>query len=375
MRDRKHILIATLAGMLLLTAASAWGQIVHGQPAAAGTRVIYDHWTLKVPGASNDLSQFMIPLSGFVPLAENLEARFFISEVANSVTEANADYSLSGLTDARLQISQALANDRLLVSLGLNLPTGKKGLDTLKESRVAEYLSYNFLTLPIRRLGEGLGINLLLGAAGSSGDTRYGATVTYQMAGAYEAYQNKGDYNPGDLLNLTASVDISRAKLRYVGDATVSTFTTDKLDDRKVFRQSALFDLHVGAMYDGPSMDVAGDARYLIRGRNTTYDTTAAETIRDQLKIYGNELFLSGSLFWSHSAIWHAGPTLEWRYIGINEYDFGASQTVGLGAEYGRTLGASIQASVGLKYYTGSADDGRYDLSGYQMTLGLSSTF
>ena len=137
MRAHKQVLAIALAVMMLLTAASAWGQIVQGQPTALGTRVTYDHWSLKVPGATSDLSQFMIPLSGIVPLADNVEARFFLAEVTNSVTEANTDYTLSGLTDARLQVSQTLAKDRLLVSLGVNLPTGKKALDTLKESLVA----------------------------------------------------------------------------------------------------------------------------------------------------------------------------------------------------------------------------------------------
>ncbi len=376
MRDRKWIVCVGLTALMLFGVIPAQGQIIYGQPASGGVRLNYCRWTIKSPTASDKIGQFTVPLNAFVPLGDNLEARLFVAEASNSLTAADATYSLSGLSDIRLQLNRALAEDHVLVSLGANLPTGKKSLNLGEERLVAEYLAYDFLTFPLRRLGEGFGLNATAGVAGASGATRYGLAATFQMNGAYEAFEGMGDYNPGDMISLNAGIDTRNDRLSFITDMTFATYTVDKLADRKVFRQSRIFDIHAGAAYRQETMTLSGDARYFVRGRNTTYDTTAAESIRDQLKIYGNELFLSlGAAWTSPSKNWHAGPLLEWRIIGANEYDFGSSHTIAAGFEYGHKLGGTANIGLGVKYFIGQADAGRYDLSGYQLSLGLGSTF
>jgi hypothetical protein len=376
MRDHKWMLGVGLTALILFGVIPAQGQIVYGQAASVGARLNYCHWTIESPTASDKVGQFTIPLNAFVPLKDNLEARLFMAEASNSLKAEDETYSLSGLSDIRLQLNQALAEDHVLLSLGVNLPTGKKALNLTEERLVAEYLAYDFLTFPLRRLGEGFGLNATAGLAGASGATRYGAAATFQLNGAYEAFDGMGDYNPGDMVSLNAGLDTRNDKLSFIADMAFTTYTVDKLEDHKVFRQSRIFDIHTGIAYRQEAMTLNGDARYFIRGRNTTYDTTAAETIRDQLKIYGNELFMSLGATWSsRSATWHAGPLLEWRIIGANEYDFGSSHTIAAGFEYGHKLGRTANIGLGVKYFTGQADDGRYDLSGYQLSLGLGSTF
>lgn len=376
MNNHKNIIVAGVAAAIILLSSSALGQIVYGQPASAGFRLIYSHWSIKYnDGATVKINQFMLPVSGFIPIRENVEARFYVADASNKLNLPTEDYTLSGLSDMRLQISSALLDEHLLTSLGINLPTGKKELDFDKEGQVMDYLSLNYLSFPIRRLGEGLGINLLAGLAESSGNTRYGVSACWGYTGAYKAYEEAADYDPGDLFSINAGLDVKGDKTSLAMDMAFTTYGTDELDNQKVFKQSDMFDIHAGWNYFEESYTFGFDSRYLIRGRNTTYDTTAAETIRDQLKIYGNEFFLGGNFFWTKTNSQHFGPVAELRLIGANEYDFGSSSNIGFGFEYGTKLGKSANLGLGMKYYTGKADDGNIDLSGYQVSANLSSTF
>ena len=221
MRNHKvfTLIIAALAAVVIC-ASTSYGQIVYGQPASAGAQFIYSHW--KVDGLDvAKINQSVVPISGFVPLGENLEGRFFIADASNNLTLESGDNSfpeskstLSGVSDVRLQLSQSLAEDKLLFSLGINLPTGKKELNYGEERSVMDALALNYLSFPIRRLGEGFGLNLLAGFAQASGSLRYGGSVTYNYAGTYTPFENEGDYNPGDMFSVNFGGDTKKDKIK-----------------------------------------------------------------------------------------------------------------------------------------------------------------
>ncbi len=100
-------------------------------------------------------------------------------------------------------MNQSLAQDQVLLGVGVNLPTGKTGLSLDDDWVVMNYLSQTFLSFPVRRLGGGFGLNLTAGAAKEAGDYRLGASATFDLAGSYEAYTGQGDYKPGNTLGAT----------------------------------------------------------------------------------------------------------------------------------------------------------------------------
>jgi hypothetical protein len=367
----KILLVAGL--ILMLTAVSASAQIIYGQPSSGGARFIYSHWSVEEGGEKTEIDQMAYPINGFIPLKDNLEARLFMAGASNDLEQAGSSYTLSGISDVRVQFGQSLMDDRLLFSLGINAPTGKRALDIDEEWPVMEFLANNYLNFPLRRLGEGFGFNLLAGAAGSSGQTRYGASVMYQFNGTYEAYKDSGDYNPGDLFSIQVSVDRQSDQLLLFAGLGFTTYSTDKLEDEKIFRQSDQFNINAGMSLSGEIISLTTDAGYLIRGRNTRYDTT--EAIFDQLKIYGNEFMFNGILNWTFTENWYLSPSLKFRIIGANEYDFDNSSIFGFGTGLGRRLAEDIDLNIGFKYFTGSADGGDIDISGYRLSAGLAAAF
>ncbi len=371
-RAVKHTCMIMLLSAFL-TPVSGFAQIVAGQPTIAGGRLIFTHWTLDDGTDEVKLDQFAVPVSGLIPLKENLEMKFFIANVSNDLNLPTNDYSLNGFGDLRVQLSQALSDDRLLLSVGGNIPSGKTKLDLNKEWPVVEYLSENYIQLPIRRLGEGPGFNVLAGGALASGNLRYGMTAMYQFYGKYTPYDGGGKYNPGDMFSLSADAQRIWGNGSLSFNAIFSTYTTDKLDGKKVFDQSNQLDLRLSGLRKTERIDFSGMMQYVIRGRNTRYDSS--EVIYDQLKIYGNEFGAYGAVTFIASPSLSVSPSVEMHFISGNEYDFGKSNFFGFGGDFTYRFSEALDALVGIRYFTGNANDSAIDLSGYQFSAGFTAGF
>jgi len=364
--NRIGFIIVGLAGFLVALS-PAHGQIIYDQPASGNALLVYSHWSLKGDGETTKIDQLTIPLRSFVPIRENLEALFYVASSTNSLEDVNTDYSLSGLGDVRLQVNQSFNDDKMLLSVGLNLPTGKKKINPNEGPFVLQMLSQNYLTFPMRRFGEGFGFNMLVGGAQMIGELRCGAGLMYQFNGKYEPYQGVDKYDPGDFVSLNAGADWQANKTTVAADAILTTYTSDKLDDRKVFKQSTQLDLHLQARHGNKDFSLHGSIGYLWRGRNTLYSTD------EKLKIFGNEFLLSGSLTRRFQQDWYVTPSAELKLIAANDEDFGNSTIFGLGGALGREINEQISGNVGFKYFTGNADSGNIDLSGFQLTASLTA--
>jgi hypothetical protein len=191
--------------------------------------------------------------------------------------------------------------------------------------------------------------------------------------GTYEPYEGLGDYNPGNLLSLQVGADTKKDQFFLSASLVFSTYATDKLDGNKVLRPGRQFEIRLSGDYGGEKYALGADVRYLLRGRNTRYDRT--ETMLEQLRLYGNEFGVNGRVSWYLDEVWSVAPSVQLRVIGANEYDFDASTIIGLGADVARSIGEGVDLGVGLKYFTGSADGGDIDLSGYQLSANLMASF
>ena len=269
----------------------AFGQIRYGQPTAGQLKFTYSHWKIENGDTATTIDQMSFPVSGFLPLKDNLEMHLFFAGATNNVDNDDGDISLSGLGDMRLQVNQSLANDQWLISVGMNLPTGKKSLNPAGK-QILSVLSENYLSFPVRRLGGGFGFNMLLATAKASGNTRYGGGIMYQFNGTYEPYEGTGDYNPGDMISANAGVDIVSDPTVVSVDVIYSLFTEDKIEGNKVFKQSPLLDLRLGVLRKMGSSSASLRLRYAMRGDNKWYNSGSQEVI-SSLQLFGNEFLLA----------------------------------------------------------------------------------
>ena len=370
MQNKRIIILAALLMVAgLFSAVPINAQIVYGQPASGTAGFVYTSFSLEQDSSKTDITQAGFPLRGFIPLQDNMEASFYVVASSNSMDEAEDNYSLSGLGNLRLQVSRSFKEDQFLVTIGTNLPTGKTGLNQTDETPVLQMLASDFLNFSQRSFGEGFGFSLLVGAAQMVGELRVGGGISYHYIGKYDPYEGFEGYDPGDMINMNAGADWVNGPTTVSGNIVVSFYGKDKRDDSLLFKESSQIGLGVGVNHVLERFHANGYLNYIVRGRNTRF--TPEET---ELKIYGNELALSGNLTWLASNGWSYGPSVLLRAIAANEDDFGSSTIFGFGGAVGRKLGDLGAVELGMKYFTGSADGGDIDISGLQISTGVRIT-
>lgn len=358
----------------LFIVSSSYSQIIYGQPAFSNPQLIYTHWTIDndIIGKTT-ISQTVLPITGFIPLKDNLEMHLYIASTNNSLEYASSEFSFSGLSDFKIQLNQSLQNDRFLLSASLNLPTGKKKLNLSTEWVILETLARDFLDFPIRRLGGGVGINLLAGAATTLNEIRIGGGIMYKYNGTYEPYEGAEDYNPGDVIKINAGGELKKGPVQWSLNLAWTTYSADLMDSQKSFKQSPHFNINLGATYIKENITFGNYISYLSRGKNISYDST--ETILSKLQLFGNEISFNSYLNWQHNNTWYLTPSLNYRIISENDANLGSAKLFSFGLNIGKPIKEKYEINAGYKIYTGSANGDDFDLSGYQLTTSITAIF
>ncbi len=364
-------------GIIAMVAATpARAQISYGSPASLDAGFVLTGWTLEDTAQKVTVDQVVAPFGGFVPLRENLEARYLLAYASSKATVDGDAHQLAGLGDVRLQLNQTLARDRVILGLGVNLPTGKRNLDYGDDWLVMHYLSQDILAFPLRRLGEGLGLSATLGGAVDWGSLLVGATVAYEYAGSYNSYVGVDDYDPGDQINATLRAETTGTGLHAFAGFTYADFTADRVGGRDVFSQNWYTRSSLGVDHRGARIGMGTRISYLLRDRATTYDHAGA--VLQNLRLYGNELVWSARAAF-HGATkarpWRVGPLVELRWIDSNEYGNPASRVQAYGLDSEVTVMDRLRASLGVRYFTGGANDHSLDIHGYQVAFSLTGVY
>jgi len=366
-------LVIYLIGALILSSVS-FGQIILDQKASASIRYYYNSWSFKDSLANKDnISQLAIPITGFVPLRENLEARFFAVNASNNLDYRETTSKLSGQGDLRFQLSHSLWEDRFLLSVGANLPTGKKQLDTLEEKEVLEFLSRDYLMFPVRRYSEGFGLNMLLGTAMKIGKLDWGMTTTYQLNGEYEPYDTGEKYKPGNMLSIGTHGQAILDRLVYTADMALTVFGTDQRNNDDIYKRGTQFDTRIAASFnDEPYLTQIG-IRYIFRGRNQRYNIHSG-AIESQLKKYGNEFSAFARVTYATGVNYYITAHLETRKLSASEEDFENSSVFNFGLNVRKGISKNFTIDLGANYFTGATESEAITIRGFQIAGGLTAS-
>ncbi|MEX2179145.1 MAG: hypothetical protein WD801_10575 [Gemmatimonadaceae bacterium] len=156
--------------------------------------VSYD---IKAP-VNERVSQVAFPMFVSVPVLPALtidigtayasanHERIAVDSTGALVTISSA---LSGLTDTQLRAIYSLGQDRVVLTAGLNLPTGSA---TLKpdEFDAATRIGSDFLSFPVSGFGSGFGMTGGVAVAQPMGTWNVGAGASLRSAGEYEPFED-----------------------------------------------------------------------------------------------------------------------------------------------------------------------------------------
>ena len=171
------------------------------------------------------VSQFTLPISFVIPLNQQLTVRVGTNSAFSSSTVGSTTTSLSGITDTRIMASYIAMDDRLLLTGGINVPTGKTELTTTEGLVVGNIGNYPY-GFRVSNYGQGLTANVSGSMAFEVGGFIIGGGLGYVYKNGFIPDTNKQEYVPGNEFSISIGGEASPEFGQYDGKITVDlTYT------------------------------------------------------------------------------------------------------------------------------------------------------
>lgn len=204
------------ATALLVASAPASAQLKDG---AVITSPSFTQLTFDLPSGERTISQFAIPVVVVLPFGERLSVDVSTAYATSTVTVADTTASeISGLTDTQIRANFRLANDRVLLTAGVNIPTGQYAVSE-SQQEAAGQIGNDFLFYPISSMGNGLAATGGIAYAQPMGNWNVGLGASARKStefGAFSEQSTEVRFTPADEYRAQLNAD------RPVGDGAVS---------------------------------------------------------------------------------------------------------------------------------------------------------
>ncbi len=358
------------------------------------TGVTVRSWSMEVEGNELDVSQVTLPILVRVPVgAEKMHFSLYTSGISSDV-KGDEEISMSGASDTRLRLSWLMPNDRILLSGGFSLPTGPTDLDR-DEVLVSRAISNQVLGFRANRYGEGFDLFAGLAAARPVNNNwsiggGFGGRLKGSFDFAPEASNGLGEVEPGSEVFLSGGVSYhSRGDNRTTAfntDLSYRTYGKDKVESKEVFEEGDEIDLVINGAIDGERWKEAFLLRLVSKGEHTLLGTASpitaetslqklvlANVTGDHYKVQGmvtyrltTRLDLTGRLTYSHFSEVEVKREDGKKAVATR----GDAGIVEPGLSAIRRFGDRFSLVTGFSLLSGSADGGKFDLSGYDIYLG-----
>lgn len=330
-------------------------------------------YTLKANGAEKTISQFVTPIAVIIPVGERFSfdiATAFARSRVEVKGDSVAPSTVSGLTDTQLRGSYVFGEDAVVLTAGLNLPTGQSTANA-KQFVAAQSISNDFLLFPIGTMGAGFGATGGIAVARPFGAWNVGLGGSYRHSADFAPFEyndgQKAHYQPGDELRTRIGVDRTFGASSAMLGATYSQFSDDK-------SAGATFNTGNRLVFQGGYTTVVRNATCSASAWNLTRTSGTRADGRPAPFENITNVALSGSFTVSGIAL---EPMLETRHLMRGAIDAGAAggaqpkgsgqmETAGLRARW--TVGG-FQITPGAAFSTGTLE--HEDLTGWHGTLAI----
>lgn len=212
------------------------------------------------------ISQVSFPIELMMPVDNQLFLQFRSASAFSS--SSGSSKTLSGLTDSRISGSYLTMDDKLLITGGFNLPTGKTKLEDA-ESSIAGSVGLFPLVFRVPSYSQGFAFNMSSAYAMEYDDYVIGGGMGFVYKAGFQPYINDSKkYVPGFEFTVNVggeqSIDHSLGKLRLTVDLAYTLYGSDSYGDKDVFKSGNKINL------DLRSILVADKASYIVYLRERT---------------------------------------------------------------------------------------------------------
>lgn len=193
------------------------------QSASVLTAPTFTTVTFGSGATQRSTSQVAIPVAVLLPFGERLMVDVSTAFATSSVVANDSTASeISGQTDTQIRAAYRLPGDKLLLTLGITVPTGQYGVAT-NQLEAAGQIGNDFLYFPISSMGNGQATTAGLAYARPLGTWNLGLGLSARKSTEFAVFADttaEYRFTPADEYRLTMSVD------RPVGDGALSAGLT-----------------------------------------------------------------------------------------------------------------------------------------------------
>lgn len=209
--------LSAVAAASLLAAAPLEAQLGNATVLGAPT---YTTLTFGSGASGRTVSQLAVPLVAIMPFSERFSVDVSTAFASSSVGSTGTTSSeISGLTDTQIRGNLRLGSDNVLLTFGVNVPTGQYSVPQ-EQQEAAGQIGNDFLFYPISSMGNGLAMTGGVAYVRPFGEWNIGAGASGRKSTEFAAFNvgATGDlrFTPADEYRLSLNAD------RPVGDGEMS---------------------------------------------------------------------------------------------------------------------------------------------------------
>ena len=202
----RRLTTIALAGTLAAPALHA--QALLDRSVRLGPQVV--SYRLDTPAVTR-ITQYAVPIAVAFPVGERLSVDLATAWASVRYESAGAPSTIDGLTDTQLRATWSFGTDNVVLTAGMNLPTGQSTVDLEREGAAAGQIGNDFLAFPISSMGTGLAGTGGIAVARTAGAWNVGAGASFRRTVAYDAFTASGigavRFQPGDEYRLRVGAD------------------------------------------------------------------------------------------------------------------------------------------------------------------------
>ena len=324
----RHLTILVSLFLALVMSPLAEAQIIYGSPPSINGRIIYQHWKLTAGNGGQDtiLSQVVAPISVFVPVAPHWELHLNGALSRSKLDYGSAATNVSSLGLTTLRVFHSFAEDRLFAAAGVILPTGKTGYNPT-QAAVAQLIADDYLNVPLKQLGGGVGLILQVGGASQHEWLLYGGSIGYTYAGSYTYLKDGDSYNPGDGIVVQGSASAVGRMSSLDLDLSYKLYGADKIGSQQIFKAGGIASAVLTGKYSFHDGMLSATLAEILRSKNSLQFGDALRT--EDRQSDANKTILGGSVTYSFIPQWSFTMLTEYRLLAANKYEVASEKYFG----------------------------------------------
>jgi hypothetical protein len=357
--------------LLLFCAAGAAAQSDQYVVSRQGTVTLlpaYETWSVTDGGVK--FSEFSTVLYAYVPAGRNMG----VSLRGGGAASGGDPAKLTGLTDVQVAASYHVESINTLFSLGVNLPVGKREMDT-SEFNTSVLLSQSLFDLQVPVFGQGFNVNP--GAAWvfpASDNVVIGLAGAFTYRGPYKPLKGGGEYDPGDEFTASTGVDFRLSEAASLSTDFVATFySADTYDGKTNYASGNAYWVNVQYKQNFRENELL--VRTGLRTKSKGQIQGAGGLVDETERMEPGRFDVSAQFRQVFNNRFALGYMLEGRFFEKTPSAYSGTNVYGAGLTPTITLPSKLSFQLRLVFQYGTERGGGTNFTGFHAGLGIGYTF